>query len=157
MADYDRTLLAHYNLHTLQPYEWPAEKDDGNDSSDQDGDNSKTYDTRNGSTGTGYGPAPFSPTAESYSRGGGFQRGHMSRRSKSRYSALERGTRSRTSVPGSQKIANGVENLVQQDEPDPLGLVSAYGGAGRGERDRGTVVQVLRQKGIPVDEDVRLS
>lgn len=153
MADYERTLLAHYNLQTLQPYEWPAEKDDGSDSSDVDSDNRKNN-VYNDNTAPDAGAAPFSPTTESSSYG--FQRGHVSQRSKSRYSALERGIRSRTSVPGSQKIGDGVENLVQQDEPDPLGLVGAPGG-GRGERERGSVVRVLRQKGVPVDEDVRLS
>ena len=154
MADYERTLLTHYNLQTLQPYEWPAEKDDGSDSSDLDADDKKKYNAHSVTTEAHTGAAPFSPTKELSS--GGFEKGHLSRRSKSRYSALERGIRSRTSVPGSQKIGDGVENLVQQDEPDPLGLVGSSAG-GRGERERGSVVQVLRQKGVPVDEDVRLS
>ena len=153
MADYDRALLAHYNLQTLQPYEWPAEKDDGSDSSDIEDDYRKPN-MHNGSSATDNNAVPFSPATESSRYE--FQRGHRSQRSKSRYSALERGIRSRTSVPGSQKIGDGVENLVQQDEPDPLGLVGALGGS-RGERERGSVVQVLRQKGVPVDEDVRLS
>lgn len=66
------------------------------------------------------------------------------RRSKSRYSVLERNPRQRTSVPGSQKNKDGVENLVQKDEPDPLG------GAG-------SVVQILRARGLPVEEDLKLS
>ena len=154
MADYDRALLTHYNLQTLQPHEWPPEKDDGSDSSDLDPDNTKKHNAHGGIAAAGAGGAPFSPTQDSNSSG--FQKGHLSRRSKSRYSALERGIRSRTSIPGSQKIGDGVENLVQKDEPDPLGLVGMSGG-GRGERERGSVVQVLREKGVPVDEDVRLS
>jgi len=67
------------------------------------------------------------------------------RRSKSRYSALERSESDRRSlVPGSQKLRDGQENLVQKDEPDPLGATDS-------------VVRVLRQKGLPVEEDQRLS
>lgn len=67
------------------------------------------------------------------------------RRSKSRYSALERsGSDRRGLVPGSEKIGDGVENLVQKDEADPLGCADS-------------VVRVLREKGIPVEEDQRLS
>lgn len=68
------------------------------------------------------------------------------RRSKSRYSALERrGSDGRRSlVPGSQKLRDGQENLVQRDEPDPLGASDS-------------VIRVLRQKGLPVEDDSRLS
>lgn len=67
------------------------------------------------------------------------------RRSKSRYSALERsGSDRRSLVPGSQKLRDGQENLVQKDEPDPLGGTDS-------------VVRVLRQRGLPVEEDQRLS
>jgi exocyst complex component 2 len=66
------------------------------------------------------------------------------RRSKSRYSALERATSDRKSlVPGSQKTNNGVENLVQRDEPDPLGSSES-------------VVRILRQMGLPVQDDIGL-
>ena len=67
------------------------------------------------------------------------------RRSKSRYSALERSGSDRKSlVPGAEKLKDGQENLVQKDEADPLG-------------GRDSVVRVLRQKGLPVEEDTRLS
>ena len=68
------------------------------------------------------------------------------RRSKSRYSALERsGSDGRRSlVPGSQKLRDGQEALVQKDEADPLGASDS-------------VVRILRQKGLPVEEDSRLS
>lgn len=67
------------------------------------------------------------------------------RRSKSRYSALERsGSDRRSLVPGSEKLKDGQENLVQKDESDPLGGSSS-------------VVRALRQKGLPVEEDQRLS
>lgn len=66
------------------------------------------------------------------------------RRSKSRYSALERSASDRRSlVPGSQKTGDGVENLVQRDEPDPLGSTES-------------VVRILRQQGLPVQDDTRL-
>lgn len=71
--------------------------------------------------------------------------GSCLRRSKSRYSALERsGSDRRSLVPGSEKLRDGQENLVQKDEPDPLGGTDS-------------VVRVLRQRGLPVDEDQRLS
>lgn len=65
-------------------------------------------------------------------------------RSRSIYSALERcGSDRRSFVPGSEKSGDGVENLVQKDEADPLGSVDS-------------VVRVLRQNGIAVEEDQRL-
>lgn len=66
------------------------------------------------------------------------------RRSKSRYSALERVASDRKSLgPASQKTGDGVENLVQRDEPDPLGTTDS-------------VVRILRQLGLPVADDMRL-
>ena len=67
------------------------------------------------------------------------------RRSRSRYSALQHnGSDHRSLVPGSQKLRDGHETLVQKDEPDPLGMTDS-------------VVRVLRQKGLPIEEDQRLS
>lgn len=67
------------------------------------------------------------------------------RRSRSRYSALQRnGSDHRSLVPGSQKLRDGHENLAQKDEPDPLGMTDS-------------VIRVLRQRGLPVEEDQRLS
>lgn len=67
------------------------------------------------------------------------------RQSRSRYSALQRnGSDHRRLIPGSQKLRDGHENLVQRDEPDPLGVTDS-------------VIRVLRQKGLPVEEDQRLS
>lgn len=66
------------------------------------------------------------------------------RRSRSRYSALERAGSDRKSlVPGSERTGTGVENLVQKDEPDPLGGADS-------------VVRVLREKGMNVEDDSRL-
>ncbi|KAI9709035.1 MAG: hypothetical protein M1812_007791 [Candelaria pacifica] len=113
MADYERTILNHYNITTPFPSEWPAEKD-LSDASDDD------ITTK---------PKPNSPF----------------RRSKSRYSALDRNVSGgrRSLVPGSQKTREGADNLVQQDEPDPLG-------------SKDSVVRILRQRGLPVDDDTRL-
>ena len=66
------------------------------------------------------------------------------RRSRSRYSALERsGSDRRNLVPGSEKLEDGVENLVQKDEADPLGHADS-------------VVRVLRHRGIAVEDNQRL-
>ena len=66
------------------------------------------------------------------------------RRSKSRYSALERsGSDRRSFVPGTERTGNGAGNLVQKDEPDPLGGPDS-------------VVRILRQRGLPVEDDARL-
>lgn len=111
MADYERTVLEHYNLSTAYPVEWPAEKDQS-DASDEE----ELPKTRNGAA----------------------------RRSKSRYSVLERAAGDRKSIlPGLQQTKDGRENLVQRDEPDPLGSTES-------------VVRILRQLGLPVNDDTRL-
>ncbi|KAK0128896.1 hypothetical protein ONS95_000842 [Cadophora gregata] len=111
MADYERTVLEHYQLSTAYPVEWPAEKD-MSDASDEE----ETKPARDAGI----------------------------RRSKSRYSALERAASDRKSIlPGSQRGDNGVETMVQRDEPDPLGTTDS-------------VVRILRQLGLPVQEDPRL-
>lgn len=66
------------------------------------------------------------------------------RRSRSRYSALERAASDRrTFIPGSQRTRDGKANVVQKDEADPLG----------GSR---TVITSLKHRGLPVDQDARL-
>ena len=66
------------------------------------------------------------------------------RRSRSRYSALERTASERKSLlPGSQRTGDGRANLVQRDEPDPLGASS-------------TVVSSLSTRSLPVEADARL-
>ncbi len=113
MADYERTILNHYNITTPFPSEWPAEKD-LSDASDEE--------------------VPIKPKDKT-----------PFRRSKSRYSALDRNVSGgrRSLVPGSQKTREGADNLVQQDEPDPLG-------------SKDSVVWILRQRGLPVEDDTRL-
>lgn len=66
-------------------------------------------------------------------------------RRKSRYQALERAVSDRRStIPGSQSEKGGIGNIVQRDEPDPLGTTDS-------------VVRSLRQLGLPVQDDPRLS
>lgn len=113
MAETEQALLSHYNLTTLYPSEWPAERDDSGGSGDE---------LQSPNTSTAF----------------------TTRQSKSRYSVLERLPSTRSSLPGSQRTADGAENLVQRDEPDPLGASVS-------------VVQVLRQKGLPIDNDLGLS
>ncbi|OAL25795.1 hypothetical protein AYO20_10350 [Fonsecaea nubica] len=65
------------------------------------------------------------------------------RRSRSRYSALERTASERKSLlPGSQRTVEGRANLVQKDEPDPLGAPSS-------------VVTSLTNLGLPAEHDTR--
>ncbi|KAI8629210.1 exocyst complex component Sec5-domain-containing protein [Xylariaceae sp. FL1651] len=65
-------------------------------------------------------------------------------RRKSRYQALERAVSNRSSVvAGSEKSASGVSNLVQRDEPDPLGTSES-------------VVRALKELGVPIQDDTRL-
>ena len=65
-------------------------------------------------------------------------------RRKSRYDALERAVSSRASiVAGSEVSSSGVSNLVQRDEPDPLGSSDS-------------VVRTLNDLGVPIQDDTRL-
>jgi exocyst complex component 2 len=105
----ETTLLNHYKLPSLDPLEWPADKD-LEDSSDDE----------------------RQPPA-----------GLQKRASKSRYSALNRNATLRASVPGAERTKEGVENLVQKDEADPLGGPQS-------------VIQVLRQRGMPIEDDGKL-
>ena len=64
--------------------------------------------------------------------------------SRNRYTTLERVASVRSNVVGSQRGKDGVETLVQKDEPDPLG---------RGD----SVVRILRQHGLAVEDKPKLS
>jgi exocyst complex component 2 len=65
-------------------------------------------------------------------------------RRKSKYQALERAVSNRGSVvPGAENSGTGVGNIVQRDEPDPLGTTDS-------------VVKALQTMGIPVKDDPRL-
>lgn len=62
---------------------------------------------------------------------------------RSRYFALERTSSYRGPYLGSQKRADGRDNAIPTDEPDPLGLGDS-------------VIWVLKKRGLPVDDDCRL-
>ncbi|KAB5540420.1 exocyst complex component Sec5-domain-containing protein [Coniochaeta sp. 2T2.1] len=109
MADLDREVLDFYGISTQYPQEWPAEKDNNTDGSDDEDPRTKKLNRR-----------------------------------KSKYQALERAVSTRGSiVPGSESSASGVANLVQRDEPDPLGTTDS-------------VVRTLKNMGLPMQEDTRL-
>lgn len=101
----DTEVLSYYNLTTLNPVEWPAEKDEDYASEDDltlpDG------------------------------------------QLRPKYASLERGPSLRESVPGSQRGKDGVQNLVQKDEPDPLGTGSS-------------VLQLLHRQGMRANDDSRI-
>ncbi|KAK3323530.1 exocyst complex component Sec5-domain-containing protein [Cercophora scortea] len=107
-ADLERTVLDFYQVSTLNPVEWPAEKNVDSDVSDNEDVKKKIN------------------------------------RRKSRFQALERAVSNRSSVvPGSETSGSGVGNLVQRDEPDPLGTTDS-------------VVRTLAQRGVPLQDDTRL-
>ncbi|KAK4193782.1 putative exocyst complex component [Podospora australis] len=107
-ADLERTVLEFYQISTLNPVAWPAEKDVDSDASEEENIKKKAN------------------------------------RRKSRYQALERAVSTRVSVvPGSETSGSGVGNLVQKDEPDPLGTTDS-------------VVRTLKQLGVPLQDEVRL-
>lgn len=109
MADLDRAVLDFYQVSNPYPEEWPAEKNDVSDGSDEEDMKKKKLNRR-----------------------------------KSKYQALERAVSNRSSiVPGSENSAGGIANLVQRDEPDPLGTTDS-------------VVRTLKQMGLPLQEDTRL-
>ncbi|KAL1297947.1 hypothetical protein AAFC00_006459 [Neodothiora populina] len=62
---------------------------------------------------------------------------------RSRFAGLNHRASVRSTITGTQKSASGADSLVQKDEPDPLGLAPS-------------VVQKLRRRGLPVEEDLRL-
>ena len=109
-----RPILNHYGISNPFPVSWPADKDESEDSAGEEA------------------PKP-KPSWKSHSR-----------KSKSRYTVLERSlTDRKSSVPGAQKTRDGVENLVQKDESDALGFSDS-------------VVDELRTKGLAVDDDQTL-
>ncbi|KAF7887190.1 uncharacterized protein EAF02_003837 [Botrytis sinoallii] len=116
MTDMERTILDHYQLSSPYPIEWPADKDTS-DASDEEDEDPKS--NQNGAMAAA-----------------------VARR-KSKYFALERASDRKSLIPNAQKSGDGVENLVQRDEQDPLGSTDS-------------VVRVLRQQGLPVQDDIAL-
>ncbi|KAL6704946.1 Exocyst complex component S5 [Coniothyrium glycines] len=106
-------ILNKYNLTTLYPAAWPDEKNQV----DEDDDFGEPAQPR----------APTRPV----------------RRTQSRYSVLEDRSRFSRQVPGAERSKDGVENLVQKDEQDPLGMYPS-------------VVQVLRARNVQVEDDIKL-
>lgn len=82
-------------------------------------------------------PLPRVPSAK-------LQSTQSKRMSRSRFSVLERSATKAGSVPGSQKTKDGHENIVQKDEADPLGMTAS-------------VVNALRRRGLPVEDDAEYS
>ncbi|CAH0040883.1 unnamed protein product [Clonostachys solani] len=114
-TEYDRTILDFYQISTPYPSEWPDEKNkEDSDNEKEEDDNKKDY--------------------------------KKPRRRKSRYQALEKAVNDRMSrisfIPGSESTG-GVSNLVQKDEPDPLGSTDS-------------VVRTLKHMGLPMQDDPRL-
>lgn len=71
-------------------------------------------------------------------------RANKHNRRKSRYQALERAAHGRRSLlPNSEGREGGLGNLVQKDEPDPLGSSES-------------VVRALRLQGLSLQDDARL-
>ncbi|QSZ33861.1 hypothetical protein DSL72_005434 [Monilinia vaccinii-corymbosi] len=115
MTDIERTILEHYQLSSPFPNEWPADKDTSDVSDEED---EAPRSNQNGSVAAAL-------------------------RRKSKYFALEKASDRKSLIPNSQKSGDGVENLVQRDEQDPLGTTDS-------------VVRILRQQGLPVQDDIAL-
>ncbi|KAH7238844.1 exocyst complex component Sec5-domain-containing protein [Fusarium tricinctum] len=108
MADTERTILDFYQIPTLYPTEWPAEKDLEDLDEDEEG-----------------------------------EKGAALKRRQSRYQALERAVSQRKSNIPREDDQGGVGNIVQKDEPDPLGTTDS-------------VVRTLKHLGLPLQDDHRL-
>ncbi|KAF2014145.1 hypothetical protein BU24DRAFT_392262 [Aaosphaeria arxii CBS 175.79] len=113
MESMETKLLNKYNIPTLFPAQWPEEKDRSSDEEEDE--------------------APRTAAVQPLRRSN----------TKSRYSVLENTRTYSRQLPGAEKNQDGVENLVQKDEADPLGTYPS-------------VVHVLRQRGLPVEEDIKL-
>ncbi|KAF2201976.1 hypothetical protein GQ43DRAFT_393120 [Delitschia confertaspora ATCC 74209] len=122
MASMEAVLQNKYNIATLYPTEWPAEKDVDSDEDSDDG-------VQTAQRSTHVRQASLNPP--------------NLRKAKSRYSVLEHSPSVKNSLPGVERTKNGVDNLVQKDEQDPLGVYPS-------------VVGVLTQRGLPVEDDKKL-
>ena len=108
-------VLGHYGITNAFPTSWPTAKDES-DASEGEAESEQN----------------LKPAVS--------RKGNV-RRSKSRYTVLEKNFADRRSlVPGAQRTRDGAENLVQRDEADALGFTES-------------VVGELRVKGLQVEED----
>jgi exocyst complex component 2 len=114
-ASIETEILNKYNLTTLYPSAWPEDKDAADEAEQSDDE-----------------PAAAAKAAKAA----------MQRSRSNRFSVLEDRRFSRA-VPGAERTKDGIENLVQKDEPDALGLYPS-------------VVGVLRQRTLAVEDDIKL-
>ena len=115
-AEVERNLLNHYQLTTLYPSEWPKRDDDS--------DGSETE------------QQPIRRDVSSRASG------RASRRM-SRFSGLDSKTSYKSRLSGSKDTGSGSGNIVQKDEPDPLGISPS-------------VVSSLRARGLSVEDNLKL-
>ncbi|KAK0962387.1 Exocyst complex component S5 [Friedmanniomyces endolithicus] len=120
-ADQERRLLNHYHLTSLDPVTWPHRHDDDDDDDDSSDD--------------GEDPPALPFRALPGGRVGG-EPGRQDLSSRFRNMDRHASVRSAGSVIGS-------ESVVQNDEPDPLGMTPS-------------VVAELRKRLLPVEEDLAL-
>lgn len=113
-AEVERDLLNHYQLSSLYPSEWPK-RDDESDASDDE----QPAVQRNVSN-----------------------RSTKASRRVSRFSGLDSKTNYKSRLSGSKETGSGSGNLVQKDEPDPLGISPS-------------VVSSLRARGLSVEDDLK--
>ncbi|KAK0776923.1 Exocyst complex component S5 [Friedmanniomyces endolithicus] len=121
-ADQERRLLNHYHLTSLDPVTWPHRHDDDDDDDDDSSDD-------------GEDPPALPFRALPGGRVGG-EPGRQDLSSRFRNMDRHASVRSAGSVIGS-------ESVVQNDEPDPLGMTPS-------------VVAELRKRLLPVEEDLAL-
>ncbi|PNS15627.1 Exocyst complex component 2 [Sphaceloma murrayae] len=112
-AEVERNLLNHYQLTNLYPSEWPK-RDDDSDGSDEE-----------------------KPVRRNTS-----QRSNRASRRMSRFSGLDMRA-SYKSRASDKETGGGSGNIVQKDEPDPLGISPS-------------VVSQLRARGLNVEENLKL-
>nr|POE94617.1 exocyst complex component sec5 [Quercus suber] len=118
-ADQERQLLNRYKLTNLFPSEWPHQVDDGSDDEEADDDLANALPARHPS-----------------------KSATNNRSSQSRIRNINRHASLRSSISSTQRH-QGVDSLVQKDEPDPLGMAPS-------------VASELRRRGLPVEENINL-
>ncbi|GAM88526.1 hypothetical protein ANO11243_065590 [Dothideomycetidae sp. 11243] len=113
-AEVERNLLNHYQLTSLYPSEWPK-RDDDSDGSEEEQPVRREISTRSS----------------------------KASRRMSRFSGLDSRTNYKSRLSGSKDTGSGSGNIVQKDEPDPLGISPS-------------VISSLRSKGLSVEDNLKL-